>query len=160
MDKKAPSIRLLLGGALLLASLCAGPGTAHASGTPDPTLGLFSSTECAAVLLSTSAIAFGSLDLLYFGVDRPMPTGLAIVQMVIAGALVPMIAARRDDAGLQIGAAISSAWFLGHGIYSASAYSEYRRQRQRAIAAERTRRAMDCPCAYRDGPSGPLCRAP
>jgi hypothetical protein len=126
--------------------------TAEASGAISPTVDR--DTLVGGTLLIGSAIAFGTVDLLYFAHDRPMPIGLTVVQMVVGGILVPLAASRSNDQGILIGAAFSTAWFTGHGVYSVVAHSKRERQRKQAIAADREWRAA---CARETEPRSLLC---
>lgn len=116
------------------------PTTAEASGAFAPSRADYH-TAMGALVLTTSAIGFGIADTLYFAHDRPMPIALAVLQIVVAGALVPVSALRSNDHDVRLFAAISSAWFIGHGVYSFAAWSMRERERQRAVAAERERLA-------------------
>lgn len=129
------------------------PSTAEASGVISPKLDM--ETTMGALMLTTSAIGFGIVDTLYFAHDRPMPIALSVLQIVVAGALVPLSALRSNDQGVQVFAAISSAWFIGHGVYSFASWSMRERERQRAIAAERERLAA---CAVEPARRSLLCR--
>lgn len=128
--------RLVLGCVVLAALLLAHPPQAHASGG-GPTLEL---ENASGALLGLSAIGFGGMDLFFLAADRPLPLALSILQITIAGMLIPLTAVESNDTGLLIGAGISSAWFIGHGIFNIHLGSERRRERQRALALEQRRR--------------------
>lgn len=143
---QALQIRVLLGAAILAVFSLADASQAHASRGPFDSGSGMSGGQLATGLLLSNALTFGALDLAYFAADRPLPVGLIIVQIAVAGVLVPATAARvgLGEGGIQLGAALSSAWFVGHGIYSAAANSEYKRERAEALEAERTRRLLNC----------------
>lgn len=111
-------------------------------------------TGVGAMLLIGSAVGFGAMDLMYFAHDKPVPSGLAVVQIVVGGVLVPMSALRSSHPGVVIGAGISSAWFSGHGIYSVAGDAERQREAERRLATERAQRAA---CAHEPGPRRLLC---
>lgn len=118
---------------------CASTASANADGS-----GVFDPFDPAqispAVWLGSSAILFGGTDLVFGLLGRPLPPGLAVVQLVVAGLAVPLLTlANSDSAVLSIAAVASMAWFTSHAIYCAAVYPEYQRrkrreQRQRAIA--------------------------
>jgi hypothetical protein len=138
--------KALLGAAIIAVLSLADAPQAHASRGPFESSPSIRVGRLATGLLLANALTFGAIDLAYFGLERPMPIGLIIVQIAVAGVLVPATAARvgLGDVGIQLGAAISSAWFVGHGIYSAAAISEYNRERAEALEAERTQRLLNC----------------
>lgn len=134
---RARHARLVLGSAVLAALLFAHAPQAHASGG-GPTLEL---ENASGVLLGLSAIGFGGMDLFFLAADRPPPLALSILQITIAGMIIPLTAVESNDTGLLIGAGISSAWFIGHGVFSIQLRSERQRERQRALLMEQRRRA-------------------
>jgi hypothetical protein len=114
------------------------PEAAHASGAP--TLSLEGDAHAGMMLLGVSAIGFGLLDLAFIAKDRPLPVGLSILQISVAGVLVPLFALTARDSGVAIGAFVSMAWFSGHGIHELVVYPEYARRRGAEVAAEREHR--------------------
>jgi hypothetical protein len=137
--------KALLGAAIIALLSLADASQAHASRAPFESGGIRGG-QLAGGLLLANALTFVAIDLAYFAADRPLPIGLTILQIAVAGVLVPATAARvgLGEPGVQLGAALSSAWFVGHGIYSAAAYFNYRRERAEALEAERTRRLLNC----------------
>lgn len=116
-------------GLAAVVALSAAP--AHASrGYPGLAL---DSPEMAQALLVTSGIAFGAADVAFAIAWRPMPIVLSLLQVGVAGILVPAIALDNDGpVGQHVGAAASIVWFTGHGLYNVAIYPEYARERARA----------------------------
>lgn len=143
---QALQARVLLGAAIIAVLSLADAPQAHASRGPFDSGPGISGDQLATGLLLANGLTFGAIDLAYFAADRPLPIGLIIVQIAVGGVLVPATAARVSggEVGIQLGAATSSAWFVGHGIYSGAAYSEHHRARAEALEAERTRRLLNC----------------
>lgn len=125
------------------------PESAQASGVI-----VFDDAKIRGLMLGTTAIAFGALDIAFFAADRPLPVGLAIVQIAVAGVTVPLMAVGAHDSALAIGAFINLAWFTGHGIYNLSIYPEYARERRRLRDEERARRCAEA-CGVPYGPLRP-----
>lgn len=101
------------------------------------------------LMLASTTLGFGVLDLAFFAADRPLPVGLAILQIALAGVASPLLAMGAGDAALAVGAFVSLAWFTGHGIYSLSIYPEYARERRRIRDEERARRCAEaCGVVY------------
>jgi hypothetical protein len=136
--------RVLLSAAIIAVVWCLHAPAAHASRAPFESGLQISGGDLSAGLLAASALVFGSIDLVYLARDRPLPIGLTILQITVAGMLVPLTSVDTGRVDVQIGAVISSAWFAGHGIYSLLAYSELERKRAEGLAAERKRRLVDC----------------
>jgi hypothetical protein len=114
-----------------LIALCAAP--AHANGASTD-FGL-DSPEMSAVLLASSAIAFGTADLLFAVLGRPLPRAVALPQIAVGGLLIPLLALTNSDSwAITAGAIASLAWFTVHGIYNIAIYPEYQRQKQRERA--------------------------
>lgn len=152
MDNRTSLLaRVGLGFAIATALWLAEAPAARASGTPAPD---FDGDAMSTVLLASSAIGFGTVDLLYLAHDRPLPIALTILQITVAGMLVPLSAIGAHSTGLHLGAVMSFSWFVGHGVYNIFAYSARERERQKAQAAERARHAA---CAREPEPRSLLC---
>jgi hypothetical protein len=137
MDPNKSISRCWLGAAFITALWLAHAPAAQASGG-GPTL---SEDFMPGLMLTSTAITFGIIDVLYIAHERPMPIALAVLQIAIAGMLTPVAAMKDGGSEMALYAGISSVWFTGHGIYSFAAWSMRERERQRAIAAERERLA-------------------
>jgi hypothetical protein len=132
--------------AALLAIGVVEPDVAQASGG-GLGLSLESDAGGAAALLGLSAIGFGALDIAFFAAGRPLPVGLSILQIGLAGVLVPLLSLSAHDSAVAIGAFVSMAWFSGHGIHELVVYPEYARRRRAEVAAMRGQRCAveGCP---------------
>jgi len=136
-QQQALGIRMLLGAAIVAVLSLADPPAAHASRTPFESGLQLDLGEASPGLLVLSGLTFGAIDLLYLAFDRHMPIALTILQITVAGILVPLTALESRRYDVHVGAVFSSAWFIGHGIYSIFEYSDYQRRRREALAAQR-----------------------
>lgn len=126
---------MLFGAATIAVLSLADVPAAHASRTPFESGLELNVGEMSSGLLVLSGLTFGAIDLLYLAFDRHMPLALTILQITVAGILVPLTAVETRRYGVHVGAVFSSAWFIGHGIYSIFEYSDYQRRRRAALAA-------------------------
>lgn len=102
------------------------PSQVQASGVPS-----FSLDVPARERLVLSAVPFAVVDVIYFGLDRPLPRGLALLQIGLGGLLGPALTVVRSESVALSGVAVATGvWFVGHGVYSLISSSPGRGRRQ------------------------------
>ena len=146
------TVHATLAAAAFVACMTLAPTSAHASGAPSFDL---DGDAVAQTVLLSNALVFGGLDILFIAIGRPMPMWLSIMQIAIAGAVLPYLAINAaDSVALQVAAGASAVLFTSYGIYDIARYPAWRRQKLREREIERAREL--CGIAIEPRPQGAL----